>query len=80
MNKTFTTPIDGSKLNASYGILTGIKLRSIDHITGIVTWNAVADEITYSEVIGSNLDSSTVSEDTVADEIRAEIAKLQLSQ
>ena len=42
MNKNFKTSIDGSKLNAAYGTLTGIKIRSIDYITGIATWNAVA--------------------------------------
>jgi hypothetical protein len=74
MNKTFASSLDGSKLNASYGTLTGVKIRAIDYVTGIVTWNAVAGGVTYPEVLGSNLDPLTLSESTVADAIRAEIA------
>jgi|GEM_PF-5956239 len=74
MNKTFASSLDGSKLNASYSPLTGVKIRSIDYITGIVTWSAVAGVILYPEVLGSNLDPSTLTESTVAAAIRAEIA------
>jgi len=74
MIKTFASSIDGSKLNAAYGTLTAVKIRSIDYITGIVTWSAVAGATTYSEVLGSNLDPSTLTESTVAAAIRAEIA------
>jgi hypothetical protein len=77
MTKTFTTSIDGSKLNVSYGHLTAVKIRSIDYITGIVIWNAVAGETIYPEVLGSNLDPKTLAESTVAATIRAEIDKLK---
>jgi hypothetical protein len=76
MNKNFKTPIDGSKLNATYGTLTGIRVRSIDYITGIATWNAVAGTTIYPEVLGSNLDPDELSESTLAAAIRAEISKL----
>ena len=74
MNKTFASSLDGSKLNAAYGTLTGVKIRSIDYITGIVTWSAIAGVILYPEILGSNLDPLTISESTVAAAIRAEIA------
>ena len=76
MNKNFKTSIDGSKLNAAYGTLTGIKIRSIDYITGIATWNAVAGTTIHPEVLGSNLDPEEISESTLAADIRAEISKL----
>lgn len=74
MNKTFASSISGSKLNATYGTLTGIKIRSIDYLTGIVTWNAVEGATIHAEVLGSNLDPLTLSEVTVDAAIRAEIA------
>jgi hypothetical protein len=76
MNKNFKTTIDGSKLNATYGTLTGIRVRSIDYITGIATWNAAAGTTLYPEVLGSNLDPAEISESTLAAAIRAEISKL----
>ena len=74
MIKTFASSLDGSKLNAAYGTLTGAKIRTIDYLTGIVTWQAVAATTIYPEVLGSNYDPLTLSEDTVGAAIRAEIA------
>lgn len=72
MNVTFATPVNASKFIAGAGTATGAQLRSINYITGEVTFSLVTESGTRSEVNGIVV--ADVSEDKVAAAIRAEVA------
>jgi hypothetical protein len=72
MNVTFATPVNASKFIAGAGTATGAQLRSINYLTGEVTFSLVTETGTLPQVNGIVV--ADVSETTVAAAIRAEVA------
>jgi hypothetical protein len=72
MNKTFSTPVYASNYIAGFGIATGCALHSIDYDSDTVRFSLIGGDGTSSIVNGLTVED--ISEDTVAEAIRATVA------
>ena len=72
MQKTFASSVNASNYLAGFGTATGALLRSINYVTGEVTFSLVGAGGTSSVVNGITVED--VSETTVAAAIRAAVA------
>ena len=72
MNKTFSTPVYASNYITGFGVATGCVLHSIDYDSDTVRFSLIGSE--GASTIVNGLTVEDISEDTVAEAIRATVA------